>query len=146
VKPGDAGARNALARCLNDLAWALATHVEPARRDPARAVNLAREAVDLMPQEAVICNTLGAALYRAGRWQDALSTLEKADQLSGGKHDGFNAFFISMAHWQLGHKEAAIQWYNQAVVWMEKNQSKNQELRRFEAEAAELLNVKQKAA
>src|SRR5262249_33796376 len=85
-KPDDRGAREALARCLNELAWTLVTHAEPARRDPGQAVSMAREAVELMPQEGGICNTLGTALYRAGRWEDAIKTLERADQLSAGKH------------------------------------------------------------
>ena len=46
-----------------------------------------------------------------------------------------------MAHWQLGEKEAARKWYDQAVAWMDKNQPNNEELRRFRAEAAELLGV-----
>jgi len=144
LKPYDAGARDALARCLNELAWALATHTEPARRDLGRAVSMAREAVELMPQEGGICNTLGTALYRAGRWEDAIKTLERADQLSGGKHFGFNAFFIAMAHWQMGNKEEASRWYDRAALWMDKDQPKNEELRRFRAEAAALMKVKQK--
>jgi hypothetical protein len=46
-----------------------------------------------------------------------------------------------MAHWQLGDKEKARTRFDQAVQWMEKNQPNNEELRRFRAEAAELLNI-----
>ena len=51
-------------------------------------------------------------------------------------------FFLAMAYQQLGEKEKARQWYDRAVQWMDKNQPKNEELRRFRREAAELLGVK----
>jgi hypothetical protein len=53
-----------------------------------------------------------------------------------------------MAHWQLGHKDEARKWYSQAVGWMEKHkealtkdQPHAEELKRFRAEAAELLGI-----
>src|SRR5262249_49881056 len=98
---------------------------------------------ELMPQEGIYCKTLGTALYRAGRWKDAIETLVSADQLLGGKHLGHNALFIAMAHWQLGNKEEARRWYDKAVEWMDKNQPTNEELDRFRAEAAGLMKVEQ---
>ena len=53
-----------------------------------------------------------------------------------------------MAHWQLGNKEQARKWYDQAVAWLEKNKEQlekqkryKEELLRFRAEAAALLEV-----
>ena len=112
LKPDHAGARVGLAWRLQNLAWALATHAEPARRDPGRAVSLAMEAVELNPQEGDRLLALGAALYGTGRWQDAIETLKRADRLSGGKDHSYNAYFIAMAHWQLGNKEEARRWYD----------------------------------
>ena len=48
-----------------------------------------------------------------------------------------------MAHWQLGKKDKARAWYDRAVQWMNKNQPNNRELRRFRAEAAELLELRE---
>jgi hypothetical protein len=48
-----------------------------------------------------------------------------------------------MAQWQLGEKDKARQWYEQAVAWMDKNQHQNEELGRFRAETAKLLGIKQ---
>ena len=45
-----------------------------------------------------------------------------------------------MAHWQLGHKDEARQWYDKAVEWM-KNNPADDELTRFRAEADELLGT-----
>ena len=49
-----------------------------------------------------------------------------------------------MAHWQVGNKEEARRWYDKAVEWMEKNKPDDEELRRFRAEAAELLGIPEK--
>ena len=46
-----------------------------------------------------------------------------------------------MAHWQLGEKQEARRWYDQAVTWIEQNQSTDQELRRFRTEAEELIGA-----
>jgi hypothetical protein len=62
--------------------------------------------------------------------------------LSGG--DSRHWFFLGMAHWQLGNKVEANKWYDQAMKWMEKNQPKAEELRRFRAEASEMLEPRSK--
>ena len=53
-------------------------------------------------------------------------------------------FFLAMAHWKLGNKDEARAWYDRAVQWMDKNQPKNEELGRFQAEASELLGLNEK--
>ena len=126
----------------NELAWLLATHPDPEIRDPARAVELAKQAVELNPAHRAYWNTLGIAYYRAGNWKDAVTALEKSSKLSDGGHDSFDWFFLAMAHWQLGHKDEARKWYDQAVAWMDKNNPQDEELKRFQSEAAELLAVK----
>jgi tetratricopeptide (TPR) repeat protein len=127
----------------NQLAWILATCPETKLRDSKRAVGLAKRAVDLKPEAGTYWHTLGAALYRAGNSKEAVTALEKSMELGrGGASNDW--FFLAMAHWQLGAKEKAREWYDRAVQWMEKNQPNDEELRRFRAEAAELLGVKEK--
>ena len=121
---------------LNNLAWPLATSADPKLRDPARAVELAKKAVELKPKEGSCWNTLGVAHYRAGDWGAAVAALEKSGELRQGG-DSFDWFFLAMAHWQLGDNEQARNWYDQAVQWMEKNKPEDEELRRFRAEATE---------
>ena len=55
--------------------------------------------------------------------------------------DGTDWFFLAMAHWHLGDKDQAREWYDRAVQWMEKNKRQDEDLRQFRAEAAELLEV-----
>jgi WD40 repeat protein/Flp pilus assembly protein TadD len=124
----------------NDAAWLLASDPDPLRRDAARARALAQQAVELEPNEEMYWITLGAAEYRSGDWHRAISALEKSIA-----HQGFNSydgFFLAMSRWQLGEHEDALRLYKEAVKWMEKNKPEDEELRRFRAEAAELLEIR----
>jgi len=128
----------------NNLAWVLVTCAETKLRDPVNAVELAKKAVELAPTAATNQNTFGVARFRIGDWRGAIESLTKSEELAPGKHVGFNAFFLAMAHWQLGDKTRARFWYEKAVSWMEKNQPQDEELTRFRAEAAALLGVNEK--
>jgi tetratricopeptide (TPR) repeat protein len=126
----------------NRLAWLLATAPAPESRNAALAVELALRAVKAAPTDGNLWNTLGVAHYRAGHWQDAIEALGKSMERRGGV-DASDWLFLAMAHWQLGHKDEARTWYDKAVEWTDQNQPKNEELRRFRAEAAELLGIPQ---
>jgi tetratricopeptide (TPR) repeat protein len=130
----NAGAWNTLARLF-------ATCPDPRLRDSGKAVRFAQKAVELAPANGNYWNTLGAAHYRAGDWKLAVEALTKSMGLRKGG-DSADWFFLAMAHWQLGEKDKAHEWFNHGVQWMEKNAPRNEELRRFRAEAAELLELK----
>jgi tetratricopeptide (TPR) repeat protein len=125
----------------NELAWMLATHPNPRVRNETAhlAVQWASEAADLSPNNGGIANTLGAVLYQAGRWQEAVAALEKSMELRKGG-DSLDWFFLAMAHWKLGEKDKARQWHDRAVQWMDENRPASEELCRFRTESEELLN------
>jgi tetratricopeptide (TPR) repeat protein len=125
----------------NELAWLRATCPEMNYRNPGKAVAAARKAVELEPERGEFWNTLGVALYRAADWTEARAALSKSMTLRRGG-DPFDWFFLAMAHWKLGGQSEARKWYDQAVQWMEKTKPKDDELRRFRAEAEELLQIK----
>ncbi|HZU36841.1 MAG TPA: hypothetical protein VFA18_13060, partial [Gemmataceae bacterium] len=136
------------ALALNNLAWMCVTSADSPLRHPQRAVRLARYATTIMPREGFYVNTLGVARYRAGHWKEAIATLTRSMELEKGALEAFDTFFLAMAHWQLGEKEKARQWYDRAVQWTETHryqlQGNNEwpeELRRFRAEAAKLLGI-----
>jgi uncharacterized protein HemY len=133
LAPEDAGLRNTLA-------WLLATHPEPKVPEAGKAVELAKQAVALAPNKGTFWNTLGVAHYRAGDWKAALAALKKSTELRTGG-DGFDWFFLAMAHWQLGEKAEAQKWHAQAVQWMDKHNVQDEELRLFRAESAKLLGI-----
>jgi tetratricopeptide (TPR) repeat protein/serine/threonine protein kinase len=143
LDPKRPACRATLAQELNNWAWTLATSPDPNSRDPKRAVELAKEAVQIAPQERNFWNTLGAAQYRAGDWKAARSALEKSMELHQGG-DAFDWFFLAMTHWKLANKDEARNWYDKGVEWMEKNARADEELRRFRSEGEELLEIKKK--
>jgi tetratricopeptide (TPR) repeat protein len=68
---------------LNNLAWILATNPDPAIRNGAEAVRLSERACQLTEnKEAMLVGTLAAAYAEAGRFDDAISTAEKAKVLA----------------------------------------------------------------
>jgi tetratricopeptide (TPR) repeat protein len=141
--PGEFWAHSRLQIALSHdvLAWQLANSEN---RDEEWALELAQEAVRLVPNDGDFWNTLGVAHYRAGNWKEAIEALEKANELSmGGQSSDW--LFLAMAHWQLGNKQDACRWYDQAVAGLQNELViSNEELRGFRAEAAELLGVKEK--
>jgi serine/threonine protein kinase/tetratricopeptide (TPR) repeat protein len=125
---------------LNSLAWLLATCSHAELRHPREAVTLAKKAVEFAPKQYQEWNTLGVAHYRAGDATAAVAALHQSTELRRGGN-GYNWFFLAMAHWQLGEKDKAREFYDQAVQWTDTNRPRDEELRRFRAEAAELMGI-----
>ena len=117
--------------------WALLKLVTGGLRVGVSA-RLAKQAVDLKPEDGNYRKTLGVALYRAERWKEAIAALEKSMELRKGG-DSLDWFFLAMAHRQLDEKDKARELYERAAEWMDKNQPRNEELRRFRVEAEELM-------
>jgi eukaryotic-like serine/threonine-protein kinase len=126
------------------LAWLLATHPDPRFRDPPRAVELARRAVDLSPDDAEVLLTLGVARYRSGDWKSADAALGRADERFP-RGDARVLLFRAMTAWQLGDRDTARQWHARAVqVFDDKTRDprtgpSEAEWNAFRAEAAALL-------
>jgi tetratricopeptide (TPR) repeat protein len=71
--------QESLAAYLNNIAWTLATSADMNIRNGARAVQLAQHACDIIGDKQIIyVGTLSAAYAEAGRFDDAISTAEKA--------------------------------------------------------------------
>jgi len=127
----------------NNLAWVLATCGDPKLRDPRRAVDHARKAVELEPANSSSWHTLGVAYYRAGEWKAAHEALDKTLAIQKWA-TSWDWFFLAMAHCRLGNKAQARDYYAKAVKWMEQNALNDEELRRFRGEAEQLLGIQQK--
>ena len=105
-EPSRSQVRELLAECCNNHAWLLATG-HPSHQDIERALKLSLRAVELVPGQQVYLNTRGVLLYRAGQYADAVTTLEKSLEAGKGQFDGFDLFFLAMAHHRLGHSDEA---------------------------------------
>jgi serine/threonine protein kinase/Tfp pilus assembly protein PilF len=117
----------------------LSTCPDPRCRDPQKALEHARKAIELAPERGDCWRVLGMAHYRAEEWKEAVTALEKAEKLLGKDADSREWFFLAMAHWQLGRKEEARKWYDRAVQDPGIKNAQAEDRRRFRSEAAALL-------
>jgi WD40 repeat protein/lipoprotein NlpI/predicted Ser/Thr protein kinase len=135
LAPDDASTQNLAA-------WLLVTG-PPALRDPGRAVKLARDATNWHKTEPVYWNTLGVALYRAGRYAEAVTALEESRRLSGEANVAYDLFFLALCHHKLGRPDEAKKAYRDAVAWVEAHPKLSPpdraDLAAFRAEAEEAL-------
>jgi serine/threonine protein kinase/tetratricopeptide (TPR) repeat protein len=128
------------ARLRDGFSWLLATCADPALRDPARAVALAKAAVAQDQHNDGYRLTLAVALYRSGDWKSSVAALEAAGKLTraGATSKGF---IRAMALWHLGNKLDARKHYDEAVALLETHASQAGVLVRLRTEAAELLGI-----
>ncbi len=129
-------------RLLNNMAWRLLTG-PIAERDAVAGLRMARRAVELVPNEAALLNTLGIAQYRNDLWKEAVATLNKSLALGNGKADAYDLFFLAMCHQKLGEPTKARKCFDQAVRWVREQKDLDQlsieELKMFRAEAQACL-------
>ncbi|MHC4617621.1 MAG: protein kinase domain-containing protein [Planctomycetota bacterium] len=112
--------------------------------DPGRIVQLAKRAVENDSEREGYLNALGASLYRAGRFDEAIQQLrslvagwEKAGKMPTGYSPAFTWFFLAMAHHQLGNSAEARACLDKAVARAE--QESSGELRWHQRLALQLL-------
>jgi Flp pilus assembly protein TadD len=123
----------------NSLAWTLVMDPDHSIREPKRAVSIAQRAVELAPQSGSYCNTLGVAYYRNGDDDKTIVTLMRAIELRGGG-DGFDWFFLAMAHARRGDEDLAREWFERAQTWCLTQDPLSDELQRIQAEALHAMN------
>jgi tetratricopeptide (TPR) repeat protein len=127
---------------LNNQAWPLANG-SLAQRDPDRAILMARQAVALAPDQSMYLNTFGVALYRAGRYAEAVDVLERSLAAGRGELDAFDLFFLAMARHRLGDAASARADFDRAVRWIDAHPHVDArwltELKSFRAESETVL-------
>jgi serine/threonine protein kinase/tetratricopeptide (TPR) repeat protein len=160
LNPKTVNAHTGLRRALANKGWDLANHPDPKLRDPERAVELVKEAVELAPQSVLAWQYLGWIQFRAGNWTASIEALEKSCKLQpGGTGDGGQWIVLALAHAKLAaqegliekerehHKAQARRRYDEAVKDIERwgaGDAVTQAIRAFRVEAAELLGIKEK--
>jgi tetratricopeptide (TPR) repeat protein len=92
----------------NNLAWCFALGAG-AVDDYAALLDLAEAAAASRPEPNRL-NTLGALLYRAGRFEEAIRQLERSVAMHGAGGTPYDALFLAMAHQRLGRRDEARQW------------------------------------
>jgi Flp pilus assembly protein TadD len=93
------------ANVLNYLGYALADRGE----NLDEALTMLRTAVRLRPSSGNVLDSLGWALFKAGRYEEAVATLEKASVLEAGRAE--ISEHLGDAYWRTGREdEARIEW------------------------------------
>jgi tetratricopeptide (TPR) repeat protein len=129
-----------VAMALNNLAWLESTCSDVSFWSPREAVRHARRATVVQPQEGNYWNTLGAALYRAGEWEEAKAAFAQSMTLRR-NGNSFDWFFLALAERKLGRAAEARGLYDRAVEWFRQFAPHDQELYRFQVEAAHELGL-----
>jgi WD40 repeat protein/tetratricopeptide (TPR) repeat protein len=95
----------------NSIAWPCVLAAD-AVAEVELPVRLADLAVKGAPdnEKPMYLNTLGAALYRAGRFEDAIRQLTDGIQRRNGASEPQDWVFLALAHHRLGHREQALSW------------------------------------
>jgi serine/threonine protein kinase/WD40 repeat protein len=142
LDPSNSTVREQLSTYCNNLAWELGAEIQPGP-DIGRALELSRRAVELRPGQQVSLNTRGVILYRAGHYAEAVKTLEQSLEASRGQYDGFDLFFLAMAHHHLGNQAEALRCRDRAIDWWGRKPKLTgthiRELTAFRAEAEKIL-------
>jgi tetratricopeptide (TPR) repeat protein len=85
--------------------------------DPDQLVRLAELAVNSRRSNANL-NTLGLALLRAGRHQDAEAILAAAIEARDNVGTASDWVVLAMVHHGMGHKDEARHWFDKAARWI----------------------------
>jgi tetratricopeptide (TPR) repeat protein len=115
-------------------------------RDPGRpdadyeiAAQAARRYLELKPESPAVTNTLGVALYRLGRYREAIETLNESDAYYSKENEGGiveDVAFLAMSYLKLGERQKAQEEYERLQRIMQNaRHSNNDEARSFAEEA-----------
>jgi tetratricopeptide (TPR) repeat protein len=64
-------------------------------------------------------NRLGLALYRAGRWQEAIRYLREAQEIQPSwPGHCVDDMFLALAHYRLGQRDEGRRWLDKAERWL----------------------------
>jgi tetratricopeptide (TPR) repeat protein len=111
-----------------------------------QALQRAEIACRLMPFEGSYHTTLGMALYRLGKYSEALTTLTRADELNQAAHGDpvpADLALLAMTRFQLRDKDRAQASLDQLRAAMQKpNWARNEEAQALRKEAEALLSGK----
>jgi len=134
----DGMSAEAAAQALNAAAWLVAARDKLGPEIAEQAVGWAKEALNRAPQSGALLNTLGVALVRAGRWQEAVEALESSMQRRDGG-DASDWLFLAMAHARLGEREKAGPYIERARSWVKAHRPRDEEYAGWTAEAEAAL-------
>ncbi len=69
--------------------------------------------------------TIGAATYRAGRYDEAIRHLDEGVKAQGKGGNALDWLFLAMAHQRLGHADESLRWMDKAGAWIDSSTKDN---------------------
>ena len=131
---------------LNTKSWNVVGLRDESATSYALALRKAEEACRLAPDNGFLINTLGVALYRNGRYSEALDALTRSDKIIStaiGGHHPVDVSCLAMARFRLGQKQDSQSLLTQLRQIMKQPRwAKDEESQRFLREAEELIEGK----
>jgi WD40 repeat protein len=129
---------------LNRAAWEVVRKPAPEAVALRKALAMAEEAARLAPDDGLVANTLGVALYRAGQHPRALEALTRSEKLNAARsrvpHPADLAFLAMTAH-RLGRPDEARGYLARLQEMMRRPEwARQDQPREFLGEAERLLN------
>jgi len=124
---------------LNQLAWFLLTVPDEQLRRPAEALELSQKSVELAgPDAGDEYNTLGLALVRNKRWDEAVEILKKSIEVNESS-EPTDFFFLAMAYQGRGAKSDAERSFASGVELARKLHRQDPDTTELWAEAARIV-------
>jgi tetratricopeptide (TPR) repeat protein/predicted Ser/Thr protein kinase len=123
------------AALLTEYSWILSTSSDHHARRPKEALDLARRAVTLAPEEIDLLDTLGLAEVRNRLWDEAIATFNKSIAAKNGSQL-YDFLFLAMAYEGRGDDAEAEKNYARGAEMARENQGKDPELKMLWAEVA----------
>ncbi len=87
--------------------------------DLAPVVSLCEQGVAARPNACVFHHVLGQALYRTGKYKEAVERLHEAIRIHGKPGTPEDVLFLAMSHWRLGQPEEAKKRLAEAARWID---------------------------
>jgi tetratricopeptide (TPR) repeat protein len=114
LKQADQGP-NDLAPAVNSDAWNLLMS-PPERRADAAALVLAKQAAAKRPLERRIQNTLSLALYRNGRYVEAIEVAHQNLAVGPWDYEAWDLYILAMCQHRLGQTNEAVRSFERAAA------------------------------
>jgi tetratricopeptide (TPR) repeat protein/tRNA A-37 threonylcarbamoyl transferase component Bud32 len=123
---------------LNAAAWFLVTCPDESLRDPKRALELARQATSINPENANQVSTLAFAFYENGDYDAAIENFEKSTQLSADLAP-LNVLMTALAQAKSGKIETARRSLAEAIRLNKSNATEPELFEIYRQEAEQII-------
>lgn len=126
------------AHLYNDLAWLYVSGTAQ-QNEPDEALSLALKAIELEPGNGAYLNTLGVVYYRLREFDQGIETLNRSVEAHAEGGSAFDLFFLAMCHHELGRRDRAKEYHDEAVRLWDSQKPLSPELTAIRAEADALF-------